>query len=216
MVNSRFHDCDNYKPKPIPLLKNKILLVEGKDECLFFKAFLKRIRLIDEIQIFDSGGVTNIKDRLTGIVKMSGFSRVNAIGIIRDADSDSSSSFLAVKNALRDLQLPCPGNSFEVTDTNPKICVFILPDDNTNGELEDLCLMSINDKNEMRCVDQYFGCLRENELDRARKPSKSKIHVYLASQEEMVSIGVAAAKGYWPLDSQVFSRIENCLTRLFS
>lgn len=216
MVNNRFHDCDNYKPKPVPLLKNKILLVEGKDECLFFKAFLTRIRLIDEIQIFDSGGITNIKDRLADIKKMSGFPRVNAIGIVRDADSDSLKSFLSVKNALRDLQLPFPDTAFEITNTNPKLCVFILPDANTNGELEDLCLMSIKHKNEIRCVNQYFSCLTEKGLNKAKKPSKSKIHVYLASQEEMVSIGVAAAKGYWPLDNQVFSRIENCFSTLFS
>ena len=74
--------------------------------------------------------------------------------------------------------------------------------------LEDLCLETVKIHEAMACVDDFMKCvstLRNPPLN----PAKSKVQAFLASQPETVSsVGNAAQKGYWNIDSPVLDELK--------
>ena len=87
-------------------LKSKILLVEGNDPRNFFEAFVRHLS-IDNIQIQNFGGITQLRDFLEGLVGATGFRVVESIGIVRDAETSAESAFQSVQSSLKMPHCPC-------------------------------------------------------------------------------------------------------------
>lgn len=93
--------------------------------------------------------------------------------------------------------------------------VLILPDGHNPGMLEDVCLAAIQTNPEMRCVDEYFKCIRETAKRQPGNLAKARVHAWLASQVQPdLRLGNAAQKGYWPWDNPVFDQIKELLRAL--
>lgn len=217
MVNVRIHDCDNDRKKQLPLSKYKILIVEGRDDCNFFRYFLKKFEILDDIQIFHTEGKSQLEEFLKALILQELFVKksIISIGIVRDADTDPKKEFDAVVDILKQCELPYPSEPFEVTSTLPKISILLMPNATNVGTIEDLCLESIADTNEMKCVDKYFECLSAFGINNPDKKTKVKISVFLSSKSESCSIGVAAQKGFWDFEHTAFTQIRTCLVKLF-
>ena len=95
-------------PKPVQPTSAIQLLVEGKDPCNFFGAFVDHLN-IEELQIQDFGGVDELKGFLGVMVKQSGFhDTVRMLGIVRDAETSAQGAFQSVQSSLRNAGLPVP------------------------------------------------------------------------------------------------------------
>ncbi len=128
------------KEKTIEIKQEHILIVEGKNDELFFKALCEKIG-INNIQIISLSGKDNLESKLKAIKNTSGFPTVKAIGIIMDANDNPTSTFQKIQNALRQIGLPAPQNPFQFNNKGKiKVGIAIIPDENTAGELEDLCI----------------------------------------------------------------------------
>lgn len=101
--------CCNEKIDKVSLriVESKFLIVEGTDDEGFFKALLKDLG-INNVQVAPIGGKTKIRSNLMAISKDPNFSKINAIGIIRDADSNSKGALQSVRDALSTAGLPSP------------------------------------------------------------------------------------------------------------
>jgi 5S rRNA maturation endonuclease (ribonuclease M5) len=75
------------KEKTIEIKQEYILIVEGKNDELFFKALCEKIG-INNIQIISLSGKDNLESKLKAIKNTSGFPTVKSIGIIMDADEN--------------------------------------------------------------------------------------------------------------------------------
>ena len=65
------------------------------------------------------------------------------------------------------------------------------------------------------CIDDFFGCAEALPGVDIRRPDKARAQVCLATRPEpQVSVGVAAKKGYWPLDHAAFAGVRTFLTAL--
>lgn len=65
-----------------------LLLVEGKDDAIFFKSIMDHIGL-DEIEIWNIEGTSQLRMHLKVLKMDPAFnSNVTSLGIVRDADSD--------------------------------------------------------------------------------------------------------------------------------
>lgn len=203
-----------------------LLIVEGKDEVNFFDALRRHIG-ISGIQVEDFAGKNNLSgpDGL-GVLKVRpGFNSVYSIGIVRDGDGDKKGAFNSVCSALRAADLPIPSEPLVLTNGHPRISVMIMPpvEVETDQMLEDLCLAAATDdpdmRSVMRCVDEYFNCLGEqaNISHKKNVLPKARLHAYLASRPDPESrLGIAAQKGYIPMDSPVFKPVTDFLRQLAS
>lgn len=199
---------------PLRILKPKLLIVEGKDEEVFFNGFIDHLNIKD-VQVTGIGGKDKIKPNLKALSKDSNFSQIISLGIIRDADKSAENAFKSVRESLIAAGLPSPKRALSTIKGPPKVTVMILPVRKRQGELEDLCLDAVADDSAMSCVDQYFDCLDRQLVDKPKKLSKAKVRVFLSSRKDpTLPLGISAEKGYWPLDNKAFADVQKFLQSL--
>jgi len=195
------------------ILKDNLVLVEGHDEELFFEALLRHMD-INVVQILPIAGKDNLRERLKMLVASPRFSEVVSLGIVRDADTNPGGAFQSVCGALEIVNLPVPEFPLLPTGRGPQVTVMILPDGNTPGMLEDVCLRTIGEDPAMFCVEEFFKCLQERNVSMPRNNSKARVQVFLGSRLEAGKrLGEAAQAGYWPWDHIAVEQIKNFLMR---
>ncbi len=176
---------DDQKPpeKPFePITRSKVLAVEGKDEEELFSALIACLNLSD-IEIWALGGKDKFRRNIRALTITSGFDGVTSLGVVRDADKDPAGAFQSVCGALESAGLPRPTTPLQPVGDAPQVMVMILPDGETPGMLEDLCLRSVAEDPAMSCVDEYFRCLEGWLQELPRNPSKARVRAFLASRE---------------------------------
>src|SRR5579875_372238 len=178
------------------LNKHKLLLVEGRDDQRFFTALLNHLSLTD-IQVESYEGKDRLRNELSSIRNTPGFLQVVSLGITRDADTSVTSSFQAVRDALRNAKLDVPSAPLTPTSGNPKITVWLLPGADRPGEIEDLCLASVTSDPALACVDSYMACLSTH-VPKFSPTAKAKFYAFLSSRPNpRLRLGEAAERGIW-------------------
>ncbi|PEA23104.1 hypothetical protein CON40_01540 [Bacillus cereus] len=213
-------DCQNDSQGEVK--KSKLLLVEGRDEVIFFEYLFKKNETLkgkfDDVQIIDIGGVDNFKNELPALMNRTGFAdTVNSLAIVRDADKSFESAFQSVCNILSKNSLCSPSSPNTFSEQGPiKVGVFIMPGDSESGTmLEDLCLKTKANHPAMEYVNSFFDSLEATGIEKPRNPSKAKVQVFLAAMPKIVnSLGLGAAKGYWDLNHDSLTGLNNFLIEL--
>lgn len=196
---------------PNKISSNNLLLVEGDHDKIIFSKLLEFLGL-DDFQVVSANGKEAFSPLLRLIITDDRFNDLNAIGIIRDADNDFNGAFRSIQGAFRKASLTVPDRPLTFTESKPKNGIFIMPDNNTNGDLESLFLDSVVQEPVMECVDQYFDCLENLTGNEHPKPTKAKVQVYLASKPEGdLHLARAAQKDYWDWENEVFQNIKDFL-----
>lgn len=115
-----------------------------------------------------------------------------------------------------------PKQGLMLSPNNPedaKIGVWVMPDNQLNGMLEDfLAMLAVNDKDLLEEVDTALNTVESKKLHKykAVHKSKARIHTFLAWQEEPgVTMGNAIAKSYLRADSPQAMLFVNWLKELF-
>lgn len=204
--------------KPLEIEKEKVLLVEGKDEEAFFSKLMEGLNLAAKIQVISIGGVDQMKSNLEVFRLAPGFEGIRSLGIVRDADNSLSSAVQSVRTLLENNDLPSPTshNTFTQREGGIKVGIFVMPGTNIEGEmLEDLCLKTVENESHIPLIDQYFEKFNENNIDLPSNLAKAKVQVFLASQRRIVtSLGLGAQRNYWNLDHTCLDDIKNFLQSL--
>jgi hypothetical protein len=133
------------------------------------------------------------------------------VAILIDADADGDASFQKLQNAIQqglNISVAQPGVFVGV---KPRVAGFVVSDQTGRGMLEDLCLESINTRPEYHCMELYFKCLCDK-TEKKDYHAKAKFKAWMASQTAFdYRVGLAAAKGYIPWDSEAFSKLREFL-----
>jgi hypothetical protein len=166
------------------ITQEKMILVEGQDEAYLFRALIKQQGLEDQIDVASFDGIKKLGPALKALRRIPGHQDLTAIGIVRDAEQDKDRAFQSVCDSLRGADLPQPPAPREFIGSEPRIGVLILPVGPRRGNLEDVCLMSVQDNPAMECVERYFQCLGER-LDRlpGTHLAKACVKSFLVSRE---------------------------------
>jgi len=228
--------------KKTRIISNNILAVEGNDECNFFQALLRHINIesiqwcqyiikrendpdftLDHntVQLIDIGGKDNFKREFEALAIIDGFSNIEKLGLIRDAeDRRAMEAFQSICTILRNNNLPVPDsmNSIKI-DSSPRLGVFIMPDNQGTGMLETLCLHTLNRQQIESCIDEFISCfsqvMQQDEIEKFNEP-KARVQSYLSSRAPIVnSLGLAAQRGFWDLSHSCFDDIKIFLYTLF-
>jgi len=190
------------RESPLKISQRKLLLVEGKEDERFFAALIEHLCLV-QIQVIPFGGKPKLGPFLRALVMDSSFDAVESIGIVRDSDTSPDSAFQSVSTALAQCKLPAPSTTLEAVGDKPHVAVMILPDMDSSGSLEDICLRSVAGDPAMRCVDGFFDCLKKQDL-RVGNHAKARAQAFLASRAKTgLRLGEAAECGYWPWQKPV-------------
>lgn len=199
--------------------KPALLIVEGKEDEMFFKALIKHLKLAN-IQVSAVGGKDKMPNRIGAIALEPNFlNNVLSLGIVRDADASAASTFQSVCSLLKKANLAVPKKVLQpssaiVSEGNPCVIVMTIPIGKSSGILEDVCLESVKEEPTTDCVNTYFDCL-STKHDKHVMP-KAKLQVYLAAREPELRLGEAAEKHFWNWDHPVFEPIKDFLRQLSS
>lgn len=198
--------------KPITITQSKLLLGEGKEEELFFTELLKYMG-INNIEIVTYNGKDNLSNYLKTLQLIPGFADLISLGITRDADNNKDTAFQSVYTALKNNNLPTPETNQKENKLSSKI--FILPNNNEPGMLEDLCIQSISNEVGISCVENYFQCIQNQTGRQPNNMAKAKVHAWLASQiQPDKRLGESAKAGYWNWDNLAFEPLKNFILSL--
>jgi len=193
--------------------QKKVLVVEGKDEINFFNALLKYMEIID-FEVYEVGGKQQFKDKLPALVRVRGFSDVEVLAVVRDADNDANAAFESIKNILKKEKLKPPNQINQFSKGAPKIGIFIMPGNSDAGMLEDLCLKTVECHPAMCCVESFIDCVSKLE-NPPNKITKAKVQAFLAAMPELAnSVGVGAQKGYWNFNSNELTKLKSFIGNL--
>lgn len=120
---------------------NRKLLVEGNDDQHVVWALCKKYNIQENFDVIDCKGVESLMESLTTRFKVSG---IETIGIIVDADVDLKSRWVSLSDKLKlqgfDIPKDIPLDGLVMTSESSKvkkIGVWIMPNNNANGMLED-------------------------------------------------------------------------------
>lgn len=167
---------------------DRLLLVEGPDDEVFFLKLVEHMGISDDIHIVSYGGKDNLQRYLLAVLSDVNFSRNRKqIGIVRDADYNTD-AFGSVVSALKQAngnrgtsnEYSIPQRVLVRSDAAPYVSVLVLPPDD-EGALEDLVVDALKTEPIMSCVDEYFECLTEQGIGISRERfSKNKLSVFIS------------------------------------
>ena len=142
-------------------------------------------------------------------------SPVRSLAIVLDAESDATKTFEEIREALMAANLPVPLGPGRISDELPHVGVFLLPDNESAGMIETLCLRSVQDDPAWNCIDELFECLRRQLGTLPTNPDKARAQAFLSTRPRPnLPVGLAALEGYWRFDSQAFEPLVGFLRAL--
>ncbi len=201
----------------------KLIAVEGQDEVYFFNELLNHIEIRD-VEVREVGGKDQFKDKFAGFIKLRRFDELESIAFVCDADNRNAVwSFNRLCGNIENVateepsfsgNIVIPSGMSEFSDGNPRIGIYIMPNNSDNGMLENLCLDSVEDDPAMECVNEFIECALQ--LDKKPKNiAKAKVQTFLASKEKIVNrLGLGAKKGYWVFESPIWSDLKTFISNL--
>ena len=205
----------------LTIRSDRLLLVEGQDEVNLFDALLKHCLGTEgrrDVQIIEAGGRHRFRHRIVAITtEVKSRLPLRSLGAIRDADDNARGAFQSVSDALRHAGYEPPSAHGAVSDGDPPVGIFILPDGAGTGAVETLCRRSVAGGEASRCVEAFIDCLKEQRALRSRNEDKTFAHAYLAAGEDPVArVGEGARQGAWDFDSEAFAELSAFLRKLFA
>ena len=224
--------------------ENRILFVEGADDQHTIWAICEHFK-VDEtfiVEVPDGRGKINPKARPTekggidNVLKaaelnlIAGSDAVKRLGIIIDADDDLDEQWKRVHRILEKagyINLPDSPDSNGTTieqEFLPTFGIWIMPDNQIRGMLEDFLEFLIPDKDEnevwikaVKCSQEILDEIREEKRFSEIHLSKAKIHAYLAWQNEPGKpFGTAITAKYLQADNLHCKIFVGWLQRLFA
>jgi len=201
-----------------------ILLVEGTDDKHVVMHLCNHHQLGHIDEIADQGGVDKLLSSFPVRLKESD---VNALGVVVDADTDMHSRWQSLRHHLSAAGYPdLPEAPIEqgtvlnppVKTIYPKVGIWLMPDNTTNGILEDFLRFLVPVPNPLLAhaktsIEQIPASERRFA---AKDDAKALMHTWLAWQEEPGKpFGTAIMARYLDADVQQATQFADWLKRLF-
>ncbi len=205
------------RKRPSEIIKKALLIGEGIDDMNVFKALRDHMNLRDSLHVWHYGGKNKLPLFIADLRSTTGFKALRALGITRDADTDTVGALKSVQSALGNAGFPVPAEQMKTEAGKPSVSIMILPNTDNPGDLETLCRQAVAETQAAVCVNRYLECLREQGISLPGHPHDSKawVRAYIASQHDPEKRpGEAAFAGYWPWDSPVFDKLKLFIRQL--
>lgn len=207
--------------------KSKAILVEGKDdESVIYHLLTEQQRETVDIMAKD-----NDVQLLKSIFSELNVPKRDTLGVVMDGNNNYSGRWQAISQRFNEAGIKLADISnpkgfisdetatfMEVNFRPIRIGVWIMPNNRSNGELEDFIATMIpkddpvwprsqNYIDDIPVEDRYFT---------NKKVTRAKVHAWLATREEPILMGAAINAKYLKTDGQPCLDFQKWLTKLLS
>jgi len=198
----------------------RVVLVEGKDDCHVIIALAQYYRLPENFGIYECGSDEMVLKRLNALIPSPQPVRPLAIGVVLDKKGDRWAR-LAKKIAAHGYALPKipdpDGTILQGDDTKPNVGVWMMPDNVNDGMLEDFLLPGAP-PNAVDVAREAVELARKRQASTFKDVhhSKAVIHTYLAWQDEPGRpLGLSVTSKLLSAETPEAKRLVAWLRRLF-
>lgn len=200
----------------------KKLLVEGNDDHHVVLALCETFDINENFDIIDCEGIENLYQQIPVRFKQSG---IETLGIILDADSDIVNRWTSIVNLLTPLGFLMPqiipkDGLIVGREDDVKIGVWIMPNNDVSGMLEDFLAFMVPDEDRLLpVITSTMTHIEEQGINKYSLIHKSKatIHSWLAFQESPgVPMGLSITKRYLTTDHQTCTKLMDWFRLLYS
>lgn len=202
--------------------KDKVLLVEGRDERFVIKTLCEQKECQDlKFDIREEGGFEGIKKAVKPML-LRGSESLTRLGLIADADENPiETRWQSFSDILKSSGFDLPDSPLESgtfsENGNQKIGIWIMPNNKDNGMLEDF-LLDFADSNGRDAAEAYIDDSIKSGVAKLNPKHRSKgiARAYLAIQKKpSQSLGTAITSKAFKVDAKLAKSFTNWLTRLF-
>tara|TARA_R110002167_G_C12663580_1_gene650149 strand:+ start:1282 stop:1908 length:627 start_codon:yes stop_codon:yes gene_type:complete len=200
---------------------NKKLLVEGNDDQHVIWALCEKFTVNENFDVIDCEGITKLYDQLPVRFKQA---QVDTIGLIIDADSEIKDRWKSISTllSLQGFKIPeeIPIEGLILKDNSEfKIGVWIMPNNNENGMLEDFISFLVPKEDKiLPIVNETLTNIESKGLNQYSLIHKSKatIHSWLSLQSDPgTPMGLGITKRYLTTDEETCLKLVNWLKELY-
>ena len=201
---------------------SKKLLVEGNDDQHVIWALCEKFEVSETFDVIDCEGIAKLNEQIPVRFKQSG---IDTLGIIVDADTEIKSRWTSLKGLLsaQGFEIPndLPSSGLVLkNESNIKVGVWIMPNNNLNGMLEDFISFLVpKDDKLLPIVNSTLEDIEKKKLNKYASIHKSKavIHSWLSWQEDPgTPMGLGITKRYLTTDEETCSLLIKWLDELFN
>ena len=194
-----------------------VLLVEGLDDKHVVRHLSDRQEEMPNICIFDKDGIEGLLEDIGLELRVPGR---RALGILVDANDDLNARWSAVADRLREENIVVPDNpGSEGTIINgfPRVGIWLMPDNQSPGELEDFVSKMIPDEDPIwPRARRYIDCIpKADRKFTEKKIQRARIHAWLATREDPRRMGAAIGARDLSVDGAYSTKFVEWLRRLF-
>ena len=205
--------------KPLASPPPKLLVVEGQDDLHVVRHLRMRHASTPCFCIQDKGNVDKVLDSIGPEIRAE---NRRALGILVDANDDLTGRWQAVTGRIHrvGIQPPkSPNSAGTIINTagNPRIGIWMMPDNTSTGELEDFVAKMIPNGDPVwprsRCY--IDGIPITDRKFKSKKTLKAKVHAWLATREDPRRMGAAIGAKDLDVNGPLCQKFVDWLTRLF-
>lgn len=201
---------------------DKVLLVEGDNDCHVVMALCNAHRVPETFGIYQCGSDKGVLKRLNALIVRPNPPEV--IGVMLDADTSLTARWQSIQTKLQHYHYPFPsipdprGTIVESSEDEPKLGFWLMPNNQESGMLEDFCAELANPD----ALNFAQSCVQEAQnrnlsTFKAVHFSKAVIHTYLAWQNEPgYPLGKAITRQSLSPNTEIAVNFTNWLIRLFN
>ena len=200
----------------------RLLLVEGQSDKHFVIHISKKSSVLPDFEIKVCGSVDSLTEIIIPALDVE--QRV-ALGILVDANSSLEARWQDIADELCSVDIEVPnhpdpdGTVIEGTERIPRIGIWILPDNRTEGELETLFADMIRRNDPIwplanTYIDKIPVCSRPFVSSKI-KVNKAKVYAWLATRRKPGLIGIATGSGQLDSDIPIAKSFLRWLGRTF-
>ena len=208
--------------RPLSEPPRRLLLVEGPDDQHVVRHLWERRHEQGlPFRISPRGGVTGVIESIRDEARVLGR---QALGILVDANNDLSARWQSISDRLASLDIQTPstphpnGLIIAATGDMPRVGIWLMPDNQSLGELEDFVAQMIPDSDPVWPLSQdYIGRIPEEHREFAdNKASTAEVYAWLATREDPRQMGAAIGARDLDVDNELCTRFTDWLDRLFA
>lgn len=198
----------------------RVLLVEGRDDEYVVRRLFERPQSPLPFCILDKGGIDRLLSSIGPEIKVSG--RL-VVGILVDANDAVNARWRAVRNRLLKEGIeapPQPDPAGTIIDTagKPRVGIWLMPDNESLGELEDFVVKMIPDEDRVWSLAQRYieGIPGPDRKFTEHKRLRAQLYAWLAAREDPRQMGLAIQAGDLKVDGDLSRRFVAWLAKLFA
>ena len=183
--------------RPLSELSDRLLLVEGPDDQHVVRHLWERRHGRGlPFQISPRGGVEGVIESIRDEARALGR---QALGILVDANDSPATRWQAISDRLASVGIQTPaaphpnGTIIEAADDMPRIGIWLMPNNQSPGELEDFVAQMIPDIDPVWPLSQdYISRIPNDHREFAEnKVSTAEVYAWLATREDPRQMGAA-------------------------